>query len=72
MKIKNDHNFTLYYYPKEVKVIDLDFGKKYIETYSGDSYENFYHVYELIYDEEGQRLDSPYIKSYNLVELKDE
>lgn len=72
MKIKKDGNFILYYSPKQQKVIDLIGEIKYLEKFSGKIYENFYYVYELLYDEEGQRLDSPYTPPYDLVEVKDE
>ena len=72
MKIKKDGNFILHYSPKQQKVIDLIGEIKYLEKFSGKIYENFYYVYELLYDEEGQRLDSPYTPPYDLVEVKDE
>lgn len=71
-KIKKDGNFTLFYYPKAKKVIDLLGDKTFLEKKSGKIYKNFFHLYELLYDEEGQRLDSPYIPPYELVEIKDE
>lgn len=67
MKIKKDYNFTLYFEPQVVSVITLPEGVKYLDTISNTEVEGTFEVYEYWYDEEGNRLDVPYIPHHNLV-----
>ena len=72
MLIKKDNNFTLHWEPKVLKTIELEEGKIYLETFSNKEYKNKFELYEYLYDEEGNRLSSPYIPQYNLVCKSDE
>jgi len=72
MIIKKDNKFVLHWEPKPIKTIKLEEGKIYLETFSNKEYKNKFEIYEYKYDEEGNRLSSPYIPPYNLVIKSDE
>jgi len=67
MKIKKDHNFTVFYTPSLIQTIKLQEGVKYIEINSGKEVEGIFEIYEYIYDEEGNRLETPFHTPCDLV-----
>jgi len=72
MIIKKDNKFTINWDPFVIETIELEKGKTYLETFSQKIYRDKFEVYQYLYDEEGNRLPSPYVPPYNLVCESDE